>query len=59
MLKRTCGVILIDTPPMLHIADMRIFASANSYLIDVPPRAWPNWSSMVKKYVNPRNDAHH
>jgi folate-binding protein YgfZ len=36
------------------IADVRIFASAGSYLVDTPSRAWPGWSSMVKKYVNPR-----
>ena len=36
------------------VADMRIFASAGSFLIDVPARAWPNWFTMVKKYVNPR-----
>ena len=36
------------------IADMRIFADAGSYLIDVPPRAWTGWMSTVKKFVNPR-----
>jgi folate-binding protein YgfZ len=36
------------------IADVRIFADAGSYLIDVPPRAWPGWLETVKKFVNPR-----
>jgi tRNA-modifying protein YgfZ len=36
------------------VADLRVFASAGSYLVDAPPRAWPNWLAMVKKYVNPR-----
>ena len=36
------------------IADLRIFADAGSFLIDVPPRAWNGWTSLVKKFVNPR-----
>jgi folate-binding protein YgfZ len=36
------------------VADLRIFAAAGSYLVDAPPRAWPSWLAMVKKYVNPR-----
>jgi len=36
------------------ISDLRIFASAGSYLVDGPPRAWAAWMGMVKKYVNPR-----
>ncbi len=36
------------------IADVRIFASPGSYLVDTPPRAWTGFVSMVKKYVNPR-----
>ncbi|HXT14471.1 MAG TPA: glycine cleavage T C-terminal barrel domain-containing protein [Gemmatimonadaceae bacterium] len=36
------------------VADMRILASHGSYLVDTPPRAWPGFQSMVKKYVNPR-----
>lgn len=35
-------------------ADVRVFASHESYLVDTPPRAWANFSTMVKKYVNPR-----
>jgi tRNA-modifying protein YgfZ len=38
------------------VADVRIFATPGgaSYLVDTPPRAWPNLLAMVKKYVNPR-----
>lgn len=36
------------------IADLRIFASPSSYLVDTPTRAWPGFLAMVKKYVNPR-----
>jgi len=38
------------------VADLRIFAMpvASSYLVDTPPRAWPGFLAMVKKYVNPR-----
>jgi len=36
------------------VADLRIFASAGSYLVDTSARAWPGWLAMVKKYVNPR-----
>ena len=36
------------------VADLRIFASAGSYFVDAPPRAWASWLAMVKKYVNPR-----
>jgi folate-binding protein YgfZ len=36
------------------VADIRIFADAGSFLIDVPPRAWAGWTSLVKKFVNPR-----
>lgn len=36
------------------VADLRVFASAGSYLVDTSARAWPAWLAMVKKYVNPR-----
>src|SRR5689334_11068750 len=36
------------------LADLRIFASAGSYLVDTSARAWPGFLGMVKKYVNPR-----
>lgn len=36
------------------VSDLRIFASAGSYLVDGPARAWSAWMGMVRKYVNPR-----
>jgi len=36
------------------IADVRIFASVASFLVDTSARAWPGLLAMVKKYVNPR-----
>lgn len=36
------------------IADVRVFASAGSYLVDAPARAFPGFLALVKKYVNPR-----
>src|SRR5262249_4388149 len=39
------------TPKGKIIADVRLFADAGSYLVDVPPRAWPGWVAMVKKFV--------
>jgi folate-binding protein YgfZ len=36
------------------IADVRVLADAGSYLVDVPPRAWPGWMAMIRKFVNPR-----
>lgn len=36
------------------VADLRILADDESYLVDTPERAWPGFQSMVKKYVNPR-----
>src|SRR5438874_9104773 len=36
------------------IADLRIFALADSFLVDVPARAWDGWVALVKKFVNPR-----
>jgi folate-binding protein YgfZ len=36
------------------LADTRIFSAQGSYLVDTPARAWPSFSAMVKKYVNPR-----
>jgi folate-binding protein YgfZ len=36
------------------LADLRIFGAQGSYLVDTPARAWPAFSAMVKKYVNPR-----
>lgn len=36
------------------VADLRIYAFEDAYLVDTPARAWPGWLSMVKKFVNPR-----
>ena len=36
------------------VADVRILASPESYLVDTSARAWPGFLAMVKKYVNPR-----
>ncbi|HVX40957.1 MAG TPA: glycine cleavage T C-terminal barrel domain-containing protein, partial [Gemmatimonadaceae bacterium] len=36
------------------IADVRVFASAGSYLVDAPALAFPGFLALVKKYVNPR-----
>jgi folate-binding protein YgfZ len=36
------------------VADVRIFATGDGYLVDTPARAWPGFVAMVKKYVNPR-----
>jgi folate-binding protein YgfZ len=36
------------------LADLRIFATSDSYLVDTAARAWPGFLAMVKKYVNPR-----
>lgn len=42
------------TPKGKIVADVRVFADAGSFLVDVPPRAWPGWVTMIKKFVNPR-----
>lgn len=38
------------------VADLRIFSTptGSNYLVDAPPRAWPGFLAMVKKYINPR-----
>jgi tRNA-modifying protein YgfZ len=36
------------------IADIRVFASPGSYLVDTSARAWPGFLAMMRKYVNPR-----
>jgi folate-binding protein YgfZ len=42
------------TPKGKIVADVRIFADAESLLVDAPPRAFPAFLAMVRKYVNPR-----
>ena len=36
------------------IADVRVFALADRYLVDTSAAAGPGFSAMIKKYVNPR-----
>jgi folate-binding protein YgfZ len=36
------------------IADVRIFARADGYLVDASPAAGPGFAAMIRKYVNPR-----
>jgi folate-binding protein YgfZ len=40
------------------IADVRVFAEEGPFLVDTPPRAWPGFLAMVKKYVNPRSSGY-
>lgn len=36
------------------VADLRVFADHDGFLVDAPPRAHAGWTAMLKKYVNPR-----
>ncbi|HWL40712.1 MAG TPA: hypothetical protein VNO75_10800 [Gemmatimonadaceae bacterium] len=47
------------TPKGKIVADVRIFALADSLLIDTSPAAAPGWKEMVRKYVNPRVAPYH
>ena len=47
------------TPKGKIISDVRIFARADYLLVDVPARAAAGWTSMVRKFVNPRIAAYH
>jgi folate-binding protein YgfZ len=40
------------------VADLRVFVQEDGILVDAPPRAWPGWAAMVKKFVNPRLAPH-
>ena len=42
------------TPKGKVIADVRVLRLENDYLVDVSPRARDGWTSVVRKYVNPR-----
>jgi folate-binding protein YgfZ len=42
------------TPRGKIIADLRIFARETELLVDVPPRASAGWTTMIRKFVNPR-----
>lgn len=42
------------TPKGKILADLRIFATSDGFLVDLPARAAPGWWAMIRKYVNPR-----
>jgi folate-binding protein YgfZ len=42
------------TPKGKVIADARIFARADGFLVDVTAAAAPGWVAMIRKFVNPR-----
>ena len=42
------------TPKGKIIADVRIFATNEGFLLDVAPRAAVGWREMLRKYINPR-----
>src|SRR3954465_5931863 len=47
------------TPKGKIVADLRIFALADSLLIDTSAAASAGWKEMVRKYVNPRVAPYH
>src|SRR3954468_17379145 len=36
------------------VADVAIFANADSFLVECSSSAWPGWQQLVAKYINPR-----
>lgn len=42
------------TPKGKILADLRVFATKDGFLVDLPERAAPGWWAMIRKYVNPR-----
>ena len=42
------------TPKGKVLADVRIFARENGFLVDTNAAAAPGWSAMIRKFVNPR-----
>jgi folate-binding protein YgfZ len=42
------------TPKGKVLADIRVFARDDGFLVDVAAAAGPGWSSMIRKFVNPR-----
>jgi folate-binding protein YgfZ len=42
------------TPKGKVIADIRIFARDDGFLVDATAAAGPGWASMIRKFVNPR-----
>lgn len=47
------------TPKGKIVADLRIFALEDSFLVDTSPASAPGWKEMVRKYINPRVAPYH
>jgi tRNA-modifying protein YgfZ len=47
------------TPKGKIVADLRIFALEDAFLVDTSAAAAPGWKDMVRKYVNPRVAPYH
>src|SRR5215210_4141752 len=47
------------TPKGKIVADLRIFALEDAFLVDTSAAAAPGWKDMVRKYVNPRIAPYH
>jgi len=47
------------TPKGKIVADLRIFALEDAFLIDTSAAAAPGWKEMVRKYINPRIAPYH
>src|SRR3977135_748884 len=47
------------TPEGKIVADLRIFALEDGFLVDTSAAAAPGWKEMVRKYVNPRVAPYH
>lgn len=47
------------TPKGKIVADLRIFAIEDGFLIDTSAAAAPGWKEMVRKYINPRVAPYH
>ena len=47
------------TPKGKIVADLRIFALEDGFLIDTSAAAGPGWKEMIRKYINPRVAPYH
>jgi len=47
------------TPKGKIVADLRIFALEDGFLVDTSPAAASGWKDMVRKYINPRVAPYH
>src|SRR5215210_3111193 len=47
------------TPKGKIVADLRIFALEDEFLVDTSAAAAPGWKDMVRKYINPRLAPYH